>query len=456
MKTTVLAIILLLAAPRSLVAGERAQEALCFQQTGFCIGEPVIREFFETHGAQDVLGYPISRTFSLRGELVQLFQRVGVRLTREAHAETLALLDEELVPLRRLNGSPLPQPDDELVGRAPGPGLPDYQQRAEAFVRGEVSDFFEGQPVGFLGTYLAAGRGSADGVFTALRVFGWPTSRPARDSANPDLVYQRFERAIFQFNGASGATQPLLLGDYLKSIITGEGLLADLEADAQQSPLLRQYHFAAADGLQRPWEAPGSHLSDAFRRDLGPAARVLMSDRFESAGWPRTSGGDGIETGPYGNGYAISIREFGSAERGASAAASNQQQLGDFIVVVDARLAESGSAGYALYLRQQPDGDRFALMVDAERRLACFYDRQGGHSRLLWDWTPVPALRETTEVNRLTVLAVGQRFVAWANGWQIFDLEADGPSSGSLWLAAITWGNPSRTIFSGLRVTAPG
>lgn len=447
--------ILLVAAPRPLSAGERAQDAPCFAQTGFCVADPAVGEFFEAHGAQDVLGYPISRLFWLRGERVQLFQRVAVRHLPGGGAETLGLLDEGLVSLKRLNGSLLPQSDEELIARAPRLDQPDYPQRAEAFLRNEVPDVFEGQAVGFQGAYGAAAAGSPDGILAALQVFGWPTSSPRRDPANPDLVYQRFERAIFQFDGTRGSTQPLLLGDYLKSIITGDGLPTELEDDARQSSLLHQYHPGAVDGFQRPWEMAGSNFRDAFRRDLGPGPRVLMPEGFGGGDWPSSSD-ESLQAGPYGNGYAVSIAEFGAAERGASAATSNQQHLSDFSVVVDARLEEDGSAGYALYLRQQPDGDRFALVVDAERRLACFYDRQEGYSRLLWDWTPIPALRETTEVNRLTVLAAGQRFAAWINGAPIFDLEADGPSSGTLWLAAVTWDRPSRAIFSGLHVTAPG
>jgi hypothetical protein len=41
-------------------------------------------------------------------------------------------------------------------------------------------------------------------------------------------VYQRFQNGILFYDASSGTTQPLPLGDYLKSLITSGKLSADL------------------------------------------------------------------------------------------------------------------------------------------------------------------------------------------------------------------------------------
>ena len=445
-------VLTLLAAANRRAASADSPGPTCFEQTGFCIRDPAIAELFQAHGGLQVFGYPVSRRFRLRGAWVQLFQRVGVRLLADGRVEVLPLLDD--LPLSRLNGSELPQPDPALASRQPRPYEPGFERRADAFLREEVPDVFEGRPVGFLRTFLAAAGG--DSAPAALTVYGWPSSRPAADPANGDLIYQRFEQAIFQYSAATGQSQALLLGDYAKSAITGQGSPADLEAGMQGSALLRQYNPAAPDGLQRPWELPDSDLANAFRGDGAPSLHPLFPPGFGGeAGWPSGGGVDGAEIYPTEGEYVVGVGEPGTPERAASAAASNLRSLRDFVVVVDVRPEGSDSAGYALYLRRQSEDERFALVVDAGRRLASFYRRSGGGTTVLWDWTPVTALRGAGEPNRLMVRVAGQRFAVWINGEPLFDLEASGPERGSLWLAAVTWDRPARAIFSNLLVTAP-
>jgi hypothetical protein len=71
----------------------------------------------------------------------------------------------------------------------------------------------------------------------SLEVWGFPTSAPARDPGNANFIYQRFQRGIMHYDRACGCTQGLLLADYLKALILDEGVPADLEAQAQGSPL---------------------------------------------------------------------------------------------------------------------------------------------------------------------------------------------------------------------------
>src|SRR5205814_1493989 len=83
---------------------------------------------------------------------------------------------------------------------------------------------------------------------------------------------------VFRYGQDCRCTQVLQLADYLKALLTGQGLPADLEADAQGSPLLRQYDPSKPRGLSRPEQMPDSDLSQAFERDLpeqGDSAAVL-------------------------------------------------------------------------------------------------------------------------------------------------------------------------------------
>ncbi len=68
------------------------------------------------------------------------------------------------------------------------------------------------------------------------------------------------------FDKTTGATQGLLLADYLKAIITGQGLPADLESQAKTSKLYRQYDNSKPRGLARPDDLPTTDMTNAFLR----------------------------------------------------------------------------------------------------------------------------------------------------------------------------------------------
>jgi hypothetical protein len=39
----------------------------CYQETGFCIENPLFQDYFRVRGGTRILGYPVSRTFVLEG-----------------------------------------------------------------------------------------------------------------------------------------------------------------------------------------------------------------------------------------------------------------------------------------------------------------------------------------------------------------------------------------------------
>jgi hypothetical protein len=100
-----------------------------------------------------------------------------------------------------------------------------------------------------------------------LAVWGTPTSAPAPDPRNPNFVYQRFSNGILLYDGASGTTTALPLGEYVKDLLTGQNLPPDLAAEAAFSPLMAQYDPARPLSLARPGALPDSDLTDAFTPD---------------------------------------------------------------------------------------------------------------------------------------------------------------------------------------------
>jgi hypothetical protein len=152
--------------------------------------------------------------------------------------------------ITRANGAVFPTTSPALVAAAPRPdsGLPDYPSQVTAFVRANVPDTFDGQPVGFLALFYRttpAGPdpGESENLRTLrnLEIWGLPTSRPAADPGSSRFIYQRFQRGIMQYDAVCQCAQGLLIGDYFKAVITGRNLPGDLDADMRGSRFYRQY-----------------------------------------------------------------------------------------------------------------------------------------------------------------------------------------------------------------------
>ncbi len=90
---------------------------------------------------------------------------------------------------------------------------------------------------------------------------GVPTSRPMRDPDNHESVYLRLQRGTMMFDGATGLTQGLLLGDMLKGVITGEHLPVDLEEQARGSRLHKQFAPGQPGWVRGPVLLPATDLT---------------------------------------------------------------------------------------------------------------------------------------------------------------------------------------------------
>src|SRR5437764_1415000 len=105
----------------------RATEAQtgCFSETGFCVDNPAFADYFRLRGGTRILGFPISRVFTLEGFQVQFFQRVILQLQNN-QVQRLNVLDPGIMPMTRANQSVFPQSDPQLAAQAPQTGSPTY------------------------------------------------------------------------------------------------------------------------------------------------------------------------------------------------------------------------------------------------------------------------------------------------------------------------------------------
>src|SRR5215216_6457461 len=229
---------LVCAALASLAAASPAQQPQCFNETGFCIDEPAFASYFNSRGGARILGFPVSRVFVLEGFRVQFYQRVVLQLQGNDVAR-LNLLDPGILPVTHANQSAFPAPDPGLAADAPRPDDPAYAERVVDYLRNVAPDNWNGLPVGFSALFNSTV--PAEGVTPEIRtllnleIWGLPTSQPAFDPGNRDFVYQRFQRGIMHFRAGCGCTEGILVGDYLKTVMTGRDLPPDLAADMQSS-----------------------------------------------------------------------------------------------------------------------------------------------------------------------------------------------------------------------------
>ena len=242
-----------------------------FAQTGYRIEDDAVWDYFLRRGALDTFGYPVSRTFTLLGCPVQMFQREIAQHCSGTGVQLLNVLDPDLFAYTQANFSTFPAANASLKAATPRPDQADYASAIVEFVAANAPDAWQGQPVHFGSTFLSLitpeMAGTDDpGILSLLNleVWGAPISGPAADPNNPEFIYQRFQRGVMHFDAASGITRGILLADYLKAILRGTDLPPDLREQAAASRLFAQYCPQAPAWLCRPADLPATDLTFAF------------------------------------------------------------------------------------------------------------------------------------------------------------------------------------------------
>jgi polysaccharide biosynthesis protein PslG len=248
--------------------GQAEIDRRAFSQTGYRIDRDSFWDYFSRRGGLTTFGYPVSRDFQFEGCRAQFFQREIMQQCATNGVGTMNLLDDGLLPYTHMNGSTFPGVDATLTATAPKVSDPSYSTAILDFVRANAPDTFDGQQVNFRSTFFNTISASVSGTddpnilgLLDLEMWGAPTSKPAYDPTNRNFIYQRFQRGIMHYDKSCGCTQGLLLADYLKALMTGQNVPADLAADASTSPLIG----AAVNG-----KAPfGTTFGNAFVQGTG-------------------------------------------------------------------------------------------------------------------------------------------------------------------------------------------
>jgi hypothetical protein len=230
-----------------------------FSETGYRIDDDGIWSYFNARGRVAVFGFPASRTFVLLGCRVQMFQRQIAQSCAGRDVGLMNLLDPDMFPYERINGTVLPPADASLKAETPTVGSPDYGSAIVDFVHSNAPDSFESLAVKFGQMFFGGGN-----PLIALEVWGAPISRPRRDPGNSNFVYQRFQRGVMHFDAQTGKTQALLLADYVKAIIRAKDLPADLAAAARGSKYFAQYCPDRDRWVCRTADLPATDLTFAF------------------------------------------------------------------------------------------------------------------------------------------------------------------------------------------------
>src|SRR5215217_4888899 len=270
--------VLLMLAPSTSLETEAQEDARFFSETNYRVANDKFWDFFQHRGATRTFGFPVSREFAFRGQMVQFFQRAVLQEGPNG-VQVMNILDDGLMPYTHVNGSTFPAASTTVVKETPPPGSSNYANSITEYTSRVAPDTWEGLPVNFFRTFsttvsYADAFPTRDGPESLLPLFnleiwGAPTSEPARDPKNNNFVYQRFQRRIAHYDDTCKCTQGALLGDILKSLITGENLPIDLEQEAQDSPLLRQYDPGSLKSVKRPnvAEMDGTDMTNAFVND---------------------------------------------------------------------------------------------------------------------------------------------------------------------------------------------
>ncbi|HEX8966764.1 MAG TPA: hypothetical protein VF937_02720, partial [Chloroflexota bacterium] len=245
-------------------APDVAHDDRYFAETGYRIDDDKLWSYFQARGRVPVFGFPVSRSFVLLGCRVQIFQRQIAQSCAGQDVALMNLLDPEIFPYDHVNGSALPPPDLALKAETPTVGSAGYGSQIVEFVRSNAPNTFDGLAVGFGRAFFGLIGLGADNPLIDLEVWGAPISRPRRDPGNNNFVYQRFQRGVMHFDATSGRTQALLLADYVKAILRGRELPADLAEAARTSKYFGQYCPTSARWVCRPNDLPATDLTFAF------------------------------------------------------------------------------------------------------------------------------------------------------------------------------------------------
>jgi hypothetical protein len=254
--------------------------------TAFSVLLPAMQTYYLQHGGVRSLGQPLSHDFQLLGRRVQIFDNRVLQQRSDGAIRAFDVLSDDM-PFTHAAGATFPGDDPDMVASIPPLDIPDYQSQALAAIDAGLLDWaapdsWNDLPVNFGATFRATVNcfdlppsqpcDDRQLLAAAVDVWGLPTSAPAFDPGNSDMVYLRFQRGIMQFSQSTGQTTAVPIGSWFKRVLLGTDLPDDLLNDVVGSRYYAQYAPALPQGIARAKDLPMSSLSAAFSASANIAA----------------------------------------------------------------------------------------------------------------------------------------------------------------------------------------
>jgi hypothetical protein len=230
----------------------------------FAVADDRVWAFYSSRGGLEAFGCPISRLFVFKGLQAQFFERRIVQLDEFGNPRLLNVLDPEFLPYTQIDGITYPPVDPAMKQRTPEVTSDTYVPDLLRFINDEVVEPFR---AAYFSLVTPAMAGSSDPSVIAMQnvdLWGAPTSPTAPDPNHPNLSHQRFQRQIMTYDPACDCVVTPVLARYLKDIIMGNPLPADLSVEARSNPLYQQYAPDRPNAVRDPTLLPGTDLSAAF------------------------------------------------------------------------------------------------------------------------------------------------------------------------------------------------
>ena len=187
-----------------------------------------------------------------------------MQLDEQGNPRLLNVLDPEFLPDTQIADVTYPSVDQSLKLQTPSVTSPTYVPDLLQLITQNVPEPFHATYFGLVSPQLAGSNDPAVVAMANVELWGAPISPPTPAEHHPGVVYQRYQRQIMVYDPTCNCVTTPVLARYLKDIIMGNPLPADLQTAVQSRPLYRQYAPGQPRAVRDPALMPSTDLSTAF------------------------------------------------------------------------------------------------------------------------------------------------------------------------------------------------
>jgi hypothetical protein len=230
----------------------------------FPIVDDRVWAYYTAHGGLSAFGCTISRLFLFEGLPAQFFERRIVQLDEQGNPRLLNVLDPEFLPDTQINNVTYPPVDQSMKLSTPSVTSDTYVPDLLQIIMQNVPEPFHTTYFSLVSPQIAGSNDPNVVAMANVELWGAPISPPTPAADHPGVIYQRFQRQIMIYDPTCSCVSTPVLARYLKDIIMGNPLPADLQAAVQSRPLYRQYAPDQPRAVRDPALLPSTDLSTAF------------------------------------------------------------------------------------------------------------------------------------------------------------------------------------------------